>query len=209
MKVKFQTLLPWMSEILGSIKKDIKSDYLSNNPAFCRAHFGNLPMSRITAEEINDVFSKELLNENEELSQWVIDRWVYKHGDIYQHFASRLFEINPEFDEITALTKEESAQILAGAKEAFGARDTYVFSVLNGVVFPETVLQQLRKETEEEVVQEKVAAEERELAKLIEKHQREIERLQEKHEQKLAGALRKYTADVTALKKQLLALQSK
>lgn len=180
MKIKFQTLLPWMGEILGSIKKDIKSDFLPSNPIFCRTHFGNLPQSRITSEEICTAFSKELLNDNEEIADWVINRWLFKRGELYQHFADRLFEVNPDFDQIKELSLEESKKVLAGAKESFGAKEIFFFSILNGVVFPESVLVQLREDAESETAQliadEKTAAEEKERAKVIAKEQKEAAR---------------------------------
>lgn len=180
MKIKFQTLLPWMGEILGSIKKDIKNDFLPSNPIFCRSHFGNLPQSRITIEDICTAFSKELLAGNEEIADWVINRWLYKRGDLYQHFADRLFEVNPDFDQIKELSLEESQKVLAGAKESFGAKEIFFFSVLNGVVFPESVLAQLRDDAEAETAQliadEKAAAEEKERVKALIKEQKEAAR---------------------------------
>ena len=180
MKIKFQTLLPWMGEILGSIKKDIKNDFLPSNPIFCRSHFGNLPQSRITIEDICTAFSKELLAGNEEIADWVINRWLYKRGDLYQHFADRLFEVNPDFDQIKELSLEESKKVLAGAKESFGAKEIFFFSILNGVVFPESVLAQLRDDAEAETAQliadEKAAAEEKERVKALIKEQKEAAR---------------------------------
>ncbi len=207
MTTKFQTLLPWMGDILGAIKKDVKSDYLAGDPAFCRKHFGNLPLSRITSEEITAAFSKELVGGDEEMADWVTSRWVFKHGDIYEHFADRLHEVNPDFDQIKELTPAQSASVLLGAKEAFGAKDTYVFAILNGVVFPKAVLAQLHKEAEEETKrlesEAKFVTEEKEKSKIIEKLEREIAQLTKKYEQSLAGVQKKYNTDIAALKKQL------
>ncbi len=211
MKIKFQTLLPWMDEILGTIKKDIKNDFLAGNPIFCRAHFGNLPQSRISLEDICVAFTKELEKDNDEVADFINDRWVFKHGDIYEHFAERLYAINPDFDQIKELTPEQSRQVLAGTTEAFGARDTYIFSMLNGVVFPAsvlaTLLQEAKDETERLKQEAQQAAEEKELVKVIERQEKEIAKLVSKHEQALLGVMKKYTADVNALKKQILSLQ--
>ena len=209
MTTKFQPLLPWMGEILGAIKKDIKSDYLAGDPAFCRKHFGNLPLSRITSEEITSAFSKELLGGDEEMADWVTNRWVFRHGDIYQYFADRLHEVNPDFDQIKELTSAQSVSVLLGAKETFGAKEIYFFTILNGVVFPKVVLAQLHREAEEETkrieAEVKFAAEEKEKSKIIERLERELAQLTKKYEQSLSGVQKKYDADVAALKKQILA----
>jgi hypothetical protein len=210
---KYHTLQPFLGEILGSIRKDIKTDYLPGSMAFCRAHFGSRPIARLSNEEINTVFIKELLAGNGEMSEWVVNRWVFKHGEVYQHFAARLAKVNPDFDAIASLTTEESQKILAGASESFSAKTVYFFAMLNGVVFPEPIFADLRKQAEAEEAQQKTeaeaAGEQLELAKLIERHEREIARLTEKYEQKLAGMLKKYTTDTEALKAQVRALQKK
>ena len=144
----FQTVEPWIFQILGEIKKDIKTEHLGSDPVFYRMYFGNRPQNRLTAEEIFEGYAKELLKGNEELSEWVVNRWVFKHGDLYRHFADGLSEVNPEFGAIKELSAEESEEILEGAGEVFGAVDVYLFSVLNGVVFPKAVLERLRRAAE-------------------------------------------------------------
>src|SRR4051812_29479910 len=86
METKFHTLQPWLEEILGSIRKDIKTDYLPGSATFYRTHFGSRPQNRLTIEEINAAFIKELLAGNEEMAEWVVNRWVFKHGDVYRYF---------------------------------------------------------------------------------------------------------------------------
>jgi hypothetical protein len=213
MTTKYHTLQPFLEEILGAIRKDIKSDYLPGSAAFYRAHFGSRPISRLTGEEINAVFIKELLAGNEEMAEWVVNRWVFKHGEIYTHFAERISRVNPDFNAIESLSVEESRKILEGAKESFGAKPIYFFSMLNGVVFPESIVAELRMDAEAEEAKKKVevaaATEQLELAKILERHEREIARITDKYEQKLAGVLKKYTADVEALKAQVRALQKR
>ena len=204
MKKAFQSLEPWLDEILLCIKKDIKTDYLPGTPLFFRTHFGNRPLIRVTFEEIQKAFAKELLEGNDEMAEWVVNRWVFKHGDLYSHFAERLVAIDPDFDALQELTQEQSEKVLAGALEKFGVKAVYFFSVLNKVVFPAAVFDQLRKLVEKEVAAAP-ADQTNDLAKLIERHQREIAR----YEDKIAGVLKKYTNDVDALKKQVRALQHK
>lgn len=213
MTTKYQTLQPFLGEILDLIRKDIKTDYLPGSASFCRTHFGSRPVNRLTNEEINAVFMKELIAGNEDMAEWVVNRWVFKNGDVYNHFAQRLSDVNPDFDAIKALTVEESRKILAGAKEAFGAKPVYFFAMLNGVVFPESIFAELKKDAEAENVQQKVEekkeSEQLELAKTIERHEREMARTIDKYEQKIAGVLKKYTSEVEALKAQIRALQKR
>jgi len=208
-KIQFQILRPWLPEILGAIKKDIKSDYLPGSHAFYRTHFGSRPQNRLTTEEINNALSQALLDGDEDLAEWVINRWVFKHGEIYTHFADRLAGVNPDFDSIQTLSPEQSEQILAGAKEAFGAKPVFFFAALNGVVFPEAIFERLRNDAEneqtEKLAEEKTAGQQQELTKIIERQQRELAR----YEQKLAGVLKRYETDITSLKKQIRSLQKK
>lgn len=209
MENQFQALQNWTLEILDAIKKDIRTDHLHTDPVFYRTYFGNRPQNRLTSEEIFTAYEKELVKGNETLAEWVVNRWVFKHGDLYQHFADRLSELNPHFDQIQQLTEEESNRILAGAAESYGAIPTFLFSLLNGVVFPQPVLDRLRKAAElEKVALEKKAqsnAEQESLEKIIAAHEREIARLHDK----ITGVQKKYEKDTEALKKQIKGLQKK
>lgn len=209
MKNQFLTLQNWTQEVLNAIKKDIKTDHLHTDPVFYKTYFGNRPQNRLTAEEIIAAYEKELLQGNEDLAEWVVNRWVFKHGDLYQLFAERLSKVNPDFNEIKDLTVEQSKEILEGVEERFGAIPVFLFSVLNGVVFPESVLGRLRKAAEEEKEkgekQEKVEQERGSFEKVIAAHQREIARMHDK----IAGVQKKYATDTESLKKQIKILQKK
>jgi hypothetical protein len=209
MENQFQTLQNWTLEVLNAIKKDIKNDHLHTDPVFYRSYFGNRPQNRLSSEEIFAAYEKELLKGNEELAEWIVNRWVFKHGDLYQHFAEGLTKINENFDQIKNLTEVESREILKGAPESFGAIPTYLFCVLNGVVFPKSVLEELRKGAEaEKVAREKKSAsnaEEEGFQKTIAALQREITRQNDK----IAGVQKKYDKDTEALKKQIKTLQQK
>lgn len=213
MKHIFTSIQPWICRVLETIKKDIKTELLPSDPTFYRSHFGNRPQNRLTTEEIFAVYEKELLSGNESLGEWVINRWVFKNGDIYQHFAEKLSQIQEDFAQIEALDEPQSQAILKGAVEAYGALNTYLFSVLNGVVFPQIVLERLKKDAEKESVEqaakETSAQEKQTLEQILGRHQREVARLQEKYESRLAGVQKKYATDVEALKKQVRSLQQK
>lgn len=211
MKNKFEIIHPWISIVLEAIKKDIKTDFLPGKASFIRAHFGNRPTHRLTIEEIFEACAKDLLAGDEEFSEWVVNRWVFRHGDIYSHFAERLGKISQDYSAIRQLSEEESDGVLEGAAQKFGALPLYLFSVLNGVVFPETVFARLRSAAEEEearlLEQKEEARESQRKVQAEQDYRRELARLQEKYEGKVSGVMKKYGTDVDALKKQIRSLQ--
>jgi len=207
----FTYVRPWMEQILQVVKKDIKTDHLPGDKSFYKTHFGNRPQNKLTQEEIFVTYEKELLAGNEELSEWVINRWVFKYGDIYRHFAERLGAVNPNFQEIQSLSDAEADMVLAGAEEKFGSTETYIFARLNGVVFSDSVFDRLNRaalqETQSKTQMQEQKNEQESFEQLNARHQREVSRLLEKYEDKLSGVQRKYTSDVEALKKQIRSLQ--
>lgn len=209
MENQFLALQNWTFEIFTAIKKDIKHDHLQSNPDFYHKYFGNRPKNRLTTEEIFHAYEKELLRGNEELAEFIVNRWVFKNGDLYQHFADRLSKINPDFNQIETLSLEESEQVLNGAVDTFGALPTFLFSLLNGVVFPQSVIEDLQKRAEVEKQERESKKtqdqEEENLQKILASQKREIARL----EAKILGVQKKYTRDTEALKKQVKSLQKR
>ena len=211
MQNKFETIQSWIPQILMTIKSDIKTDHLPGSPEFVKKHFGNRPINRVTIEEIFKAYEKDLLAGDADLEEWVINHWVFKHGDIYNHFADRLSQISEDFGSLEKLTEEESDKVLDGAFKSFGALPCYLFSVLNGVVFPESVLKNMRalavKEEAEKKAEEILLQEKQTIEQATERYTREIARLNKKYEDKVAGVMKKYTTEVEALKKQIRSLQ--
>jgi hypothetical protein len=207
MQNKFETIQSWIPGILSAIKHDIKTDHLPGSPQFVKTHFGNRPLSRVNMDEIYKAYEKDLLSGDKELEEWVINHWVFKHGDIYTHFADRLSQVSEDFGSIEKLTHEESNKILEGAVERFGALPCYLFSVLNGVVFPEAVLTGLRDLAEKEEAEKKAGEVGKAKEQSVESYVQEIARLHKKHEERLSGVMKKYVTEVEALKKQIRSLQ--
>ncbi len=211
-KNPFNLVQPWINQILHVIKKDIKTDHLSVDKNFYKTHFGSRPLNKLSLEEIFAVYEKKLLEGEEEIVEWAVNRWVFKNGDLYQHFAQRLSAINPEFSEIESLTESQAEQVLDGA-EAFGVLNVYLFSRLNGVVLPESIFKRLEtaaaKEQESENARAEKESAQESLEKELDRYRRDASRIKEKYEDKLAGVQRKYQVDVEALKKQIRSLQQR
>lgn len=209
MENQFIALQGWTLEVFTAIKKDIKHDHLQSNPDFYHKYFGNRPKNRLTTEEIFNAYERELLAGNEDLAEFIVNRWVFKNGDLYKHFEDRLSKINPDFNRIETLSTDESEQVLKGAVNMFGAIPTFLFSLLNGVVFPQSVIQDLEKQAEKEKRERESKKtenqEEENFQKLLASQKREIARL----EAKILGVQKKYTKDTEALKKQIKSLQKR
>ena len=200
-KNSFLEVQQWIPHILQVIKKEIRKEG--------KALGAKLKMGSF--EEIAALYEKELLAGNEDLADWVVHSWVFKHGDVYQYFADRLAAINPNFTELEALTEMEADQVLAGSVERFGATTVYLFSKLNGVVFSEERFAQLAQAAREETGTNKQQEEEKSAREsyeqIVARLMQEKSRMQEKYEDKIAGVQRKYSTDVEALKKQIRSLQ--
>ncbi|MEN9654631.1 MAG: hypothetical protein RL235_743 [Chlamydiota bacterium] len=214
MKNPFTQVQPWVASILSDIKKELRTEHLLKSPVFYRAHFGNRPHNRIPYEEIEAVYVRALAEGSDaDLADWVINRWVFQHGDIYEAFAEKLQQVNPDFTQIKELTLDESERVLDGMAERFGALNVYLFAWLNKVAFPESVFHRLQNLAESTTRLAKEEAEESkalvEKEALVKKHARDLEKLRLKCEDKIAGVMRKYDQDVAGLKNQIRALQKR
>ncbi len=212
---KFNLLRDWMPHIVSVVKRDLKNEHLKNDRAFAKEHFGNKPLGQITEDDLAPVYLQKIVEGegDESLGEFVANRWMLKNTDVYDFFESSLRAINPNFDQIEELTDEASDQIIGGAAEQFGAQNTYLFSVLNSVVFPKAKLDALASQASSEAAvalqEEKVAGDERTVEAMERRLEREIKRLEDRHEKKLAGMQKKYVKDTETLKKQIANLQRK
>src|SRR5690242_12352675 len=94
-QLKFAKLLPWAAEIFQAIKREIKGDYVRQHPQFVYKHFQKRALDKLTMEEITAACTQEITDGNEEFAEWVVTRWVMKHAEMYQYFATELSKINP------------------------------------------------------------------------------------------------------------------
>jgi len=210
---KFKTLQPWMPTILQTIKKDLKGDHLKMDRLFYKKYFAGKQLNKLTTDELATAYFQEISEGKEDLGEFVSNRWLLKNTDVYDHFASYLEKINPQFDQITEIDVSFAEEMITKATTQFGAVRAYLFAVFNSVSFSTEQMQKLANDAETEVVTAQQEAEEEEtertLDSLTKKYEREISRLTNKYEKKLIGMEKKYHRDTEALKKQIGTLQKK
>lgn len=214
-KEKFEMLSPWMQHVVEAIKKDIKNEHLKRDWNFVRHYFPGKNVNKLSSEELAEAYNHAIQQgENaEELAEFLSNRWLLKHSDIYHHFEQELAKIDPNFTNLELLDPATSKVLMDQAIVHFGAPHTYMFCVMNSVVFPKEIYDvlrqraqdQMKKAAEMEAEQARVEAEES--AKRTTEQQ--VARLTDKYEKKLAGLQKKYQTDVESLKKQIATLQRK
>lgn len=205
---KFQLLKPWILEIVRDVKKDLKNEHLKADKRFFLKYFSGKAPAKLSVEELADAYYTQIVQENDEgLAEFVCSRWLLKHTDLYEFFAVHLKGITDDFDQLEQLPQELGDTLVQQGIEQFGGRLTYLFAVINSVVFSQTQLDQLKQAAEQEQAQPEPEAADQsaELKRL----QREIARIENRYEKKLSGLQRKYINDTEALKKQVVTLQRK
>lgn len=209
---KFAKLQPWTNQILNEVKKELKTEHLRSDLSFAKKHFAKKYVDKLTVEEMAPAYLQEINDGNEEVGEWIASRWVMKHADVYHLFSELLSQFNPKFDEIEEIPDQIAKKLLQISVPEHGARNTYIFCILNSVRLPIPQYNDLRilaekEETRGEEMPQPVAEESAEEVKL--KYEKELQRLNEKHEKKFLGFQKKYAQDVQGLKKQIAALQRK
>jgi hypothetical protein len=211
---KYTMLKDFIPEIVLEVKKDLKNEHLSKDKAFLRQYFEGKAVARLTNEDLVAGYTKAFADEElENLREFVTTRWILKNTEIYQHFEMHLRSVAPTFTDLEILELKVAQEVKNKAIEAFGSVKSYIFSVLNSVVYPKEVFdefaEQARKEQGKAREEKKLEIEERDLQVLQTKHERETRRLTDKYEKKLQGFQKKYDNDIASLKKQIRNLQQK
>lgn len=208
-------LRPWLASIVESVKKDLKNEHLKKDWQFCKQYLPGKNIAKITVQEMVDAYGNALENsENAEaLAEFISNRWLLKNCELYNYFEAKLSQISPNFTELESIDAARSREIVLGAVELYGALKTYLFSVINSVVFPQEVYHELgqkakvdedKREAVEKIVLEKMSMEEQQR-----NYEQQIARLVDKYEKKLIGMQKKYSIDTENLKKQIINLQRK
>ena len=214
-KDKYFLLKEWIPVILDTVKKDIKSEHLRQDVLFVKKYLNNKNLSKITQEELVTGYNQAVAEEEkaEEIAEFIFNRWLLKHTDVYSFFEQELTRINPNFTDLKELQPGPAFEIMEDALHRFGATNTYLFVIINSVVFPSVVLEQLKHRAGEETYKaakhQQEEVEQLSRAGMMKKHVEQIDRLTDKYEKKLSGMEKKYITDVSTLKKQVASLQRK
>lgn len=212
---KFAMLKSWMPIIAGTVKKDLKNEQQKLAVLLAKGYFPSKNPAKLSVEELAKGYGSAIQNDEngEAIGEWLAQRWLLKKTDLYLFFEKKLAAINPQFDEIIEIEKEKAQEIITEAIQNFGAQDTYLFSVINAVVFPPQALKNLEREAEGNVsakMAEKLTSDEdKSIAKLVANYDLQVARLTDKYEKKLQGFERKYLYDTENLKKQISLLQKR
>lgn len=209
---KYRLIPSWVPHIVRSVKKDLKSEHLRKDPSFFKEHFPGKNINKLSPDDLVSIYQTILtLDQFEELGEFVANRWLLKHTDLYYFFEEKLSTLSPHFSDLEEIEEGIAERLMHESIEQFGPQNTYIFCILNSVVFPQKVYHKLEKlaSSHQEAQEQKIAreAEEKSREALILSHEREIARLTDRYEKKLLGLQKKYDQDTEALKKQLASLQ--
>lgn len=213
-KEKYAALSDWFPFIVETIKRDLKNEHLKKDLAFVKTYLPSKNANKATTEEIAQAYSQAIAEaENDEYAEFVTSRWLLKNTDIYDFFERNLKQVTQDFTSLKELDSAVSQKMMNESIQQFGAPSTYLFAVLNSVVFPADIFKQLKQHAEKETQQKKeseaVGKEKLTLENAQRVYERDVARITEKYEKKLAGLEKKYVTDVENLKKQVSALQRK
>jgi len=142
-QAKIQKLQPWFSKLVFEIKKDVKGELFTKYPKIYQRHFSKTYFAKLPFEELAAPLLKEVLAGDENLAEWICSLWVVKNEEMYNFFAQRLILINPDFEKIETLTEAQGESLMKDGVAQFGPVKTYLFSILNSVAFPETILNKM------------------------------------------------------------------
>lgn len=214
-KDKFKLLDQWLQMIVESVKKDLKIEHLKKDWQFAKKYFPNKNIAKLSAEELTEGYKLALNNEEtaEALAEFISNRWLLKNTELYHFFEERLQKINPNFNDLVEIEHKQAQSLMEEAVNHFGAPKTYLFSIINSVVFPKEIYDKLSQQAQhtakEESEQAKVLEEKLSLDAIHQTYQQQIARLTDRYEKKLLGLEKKYHQDVGNLKKQISTLQRK
>jgi len=214
-KEKYAALDEWLPSIIEVVKRDLKNEHLRKDLAFIKKYFSSKNPQKISTDEMVEAYRRALADESNanELGEFITARWLLKHSELYEHFERELSQISPDFTALDEIETEAAKEIVSGSVQSFGALPTYLFAVLNSVVFPSDIFHQLQHHAREEHGKQKeeatISQERQSLDNMQRSFEAEIARTTDKYEKKIAGLQKKYITDTENLKKQIAALQRK
>lgn len=214
-KEKFADLQEWIPVLIDAIKKDLRNEHLKKDVFFVKKFLGSKNIHKVTNEELSEAYLKAIQEEEqgENLAEFMTSRWLLKNSEMYEFFEAELMKINPDFASLEEIAPNHAQALIDASTNEFGALHTYLFSVLNSVVFPKESFEKLKKQAqqyqEKHEEETRLHADQANVEQMRKNFDRELARTVDKYEKKLTGLQKKYVTDVDSLKKQIAQLQRK
>ena len=214
-KQKFEEAARWVPHMISSVKKELKNDHLKKDFQFFKNFFPGKNINKLSDQELIEGYQRAIkeAENGEAIAEFIANRWLLNHSEIYNFFEERLVAHNPNFTEIEELPLEFATQLSHASTQAFGPSKTYLFALLNEVVFPQQLYSTLKGHAEshhhKEEQEEQLNTNHNTLEALKTAYEQQIARLTDRYEKKVSGLQKKYNQDTDALKKQLAQLQRK
>lgn len=214
-KEKFADLNEWFPQLIEAVKKDLRNEHLKKDLYFVKKFLSSKNIHRITTEELVQAYQKAIQEEEqgENLAEFITSRWLLKNSEIYEFFEKELSAISPDFALLEELNPAQAKVLVDAAIAEFGVPRTYIFSVLNSVVFPSQCFHDMKAKALQEYAADvefkAQRIEQQSFEQMRATFEQEIARLTDKYEKKLQGLQKKYVTDTDQLKKQIAQLQRK
>lgn len=203
---RFSLLTPWFFDIMNAVKRDCKNEHLRLNPAFVREHFSGMPVHRITIDEMRAVYLRLILAGNDQLAEFISNRWLFRNMELYNFFEQALSEVSPEFEKISELTEEQAEKLIRESTEKFGCESVFCFVALNDVVIPQDVFNRLQRESVESLAKRQKAAEDQG-GSPEERLRQEVERLKDRQEKKIQEMTKRHQQELQRLNAEMAKLK--
>lgn len=136
------------SEICNPIRKYLKKDFFKAYPYLVSVIFPKRYIQKLSGAEVAAGYRAGLDGEHAEIiAEHIFDLWMQLANPIYYVFADYLSKITHDFESIESIPEETETALLQEAIQKFGATNTLIFSIFNGVVFSDRAFEQLIEES--------------------------------------------------------------
>ncbi|MBS0627807.1 MAG: hypothetical protein JSS09_06305 [Verrucomicrobia bacterium] len=146
------------------------------------------------------------------MGEWVASSWIDKHGDMFKCFHDHLIKVSQNYDQLTELPLAVEESMAEASIKEFGALNTYIFSILNSVVFSEKKMKELRElaqKDKEKSVESQEKSSELSVEELKKNFEEQMQKVLEKQEKKILGITERYRMEIAGYRKQISQLQKK
>jgi hypothetical protein len=143
---KFADLEPLYKSIFATVRKDMRDEHLKADRGFFKRNFPGKELSTLSVEDMIAVYSKFIKAGSEQLAEFIANRWLLRHIDIYNFFEARLKTVSADIEEITELEEGFANSLLEDSVARFGAETSYIFVQFNCVALPKASLERLRND---------------------------------------------------------------